>query len=100
MQARQQPESDVLRDPAFVLLRLPVKLEGADGAEGGEDGVEDYEIHVVAEVDPDADEEGEVGQDEGGVYIVEGFGRLASDQIPECHGTGRKRVDLQQGRSR
>ena len=85
LQARQQPESDVLRDPAFILLGLPIELEGADGAESGEDGVEDYEVHVVAEVDPDADEEGEVGEDDGGVYVIEGFGCLTSDQIPDFH---------------
>ena len=58
------------------MLGIPVELEGADGAEGGEDGVEDCEIDVVSEVDPDADEEGEVGKDEGGVEVVEGFGSL------------------------
>ena len=113
MQARQQPESDVLRNPAFILLCLPVELEGADGAESGEDGVEDYQIHVVPEVDPDAHEEGEVREDQWGVYVVEGFGCLVSDQIPDLRegDTGweenaavrwnkTKRADLQQGRNR
>ena len=30
----------------------------------------------MAEVDPDADEEGEEGEDEGGIEVVEGFGCL------------------------
>ena len=58
------------------MLGIPVELVGADGAEGGEDGVEDYEVNVVPEIHPDADEEGEVGKDEGGVEVVEGFGSL------------------------
>ena len=65
-----------MTDPAFILLGIPVEIEGADGAEGGEGGVEDDEVDVVAEVDPDADEEGEEGEDEGGVEVVEGFGGL------------------------
>lgn len=70
MQASEQGESDVLADPAFVLLGVPIEVEGADGAEGGEGGVEDDEVDVVAEVDPDADEESEEGEDEGGVEVV------------------------------
>ena len=31
----------------------------------------------MAEVDPDADEEAEVGDHDGGVEVVERFGRLA-----------------------
>ena len=65
-----------MADPAFILLGIPVEVEGADGAEGGESGVEDDEVDVVAEVDPDANEEGEEGEDEGGVEVVEGFGCL------------------------
>ena len=76
LQASEQGESDVLADPAFILLGVPVEIEGADGAEGGEGGIEDDEVDVVAEVDPDADEEGEEGEDEGGVEVVEGFGGL------------------------
>lgn len=70
LQASQQGEGDVLADPAFVLLGVPVEVEGANGAEGGEGGVEDDEIDVVPEVDPDADEEGEEGEYEGGVEVV------------------------------
>ena len=70
LQASEQGESDVLADPAFVLLGVPIEVEGADGAEGGEGGVEDDEVDVVAEVDPDADEESEEGEDEGGVEVV------------------------------
>ena len=76
LQTSQQGEGDVLADPAFILLGIPVEVEGANGAEGGEGGVEDDEVDVVAEIDPDADEEGEEGEDEGGVEVVEGFGCL------------------------
>jgi len=52
-----------LTDPTFVLFGIPVELEGADGGEGGEYGVQDDDVDVVPEVDPDADKEGEVGED-------------------------------------
>ena len=58
------------------MLGFPVEFEGANSAEGGEGGIEDDEVDVVAEVDPDADEEGEEGEYEGGVEVVEGFGCL------------------------
>jgi len=35
LQSKQQGKRDDLRDPAFVLLGLPVELVGANGAEGG-----------------------------------------------------------------
>ena len=70
-----------MADPAFILLGVPVEFEGADGAEGGEGGVEDDEVDVVAEVDPDADEEGEKGEYEGGVEVVQGFGCLEKQMI-------------------
>ena len=65
-----------MAERAFILLGVPVEFEGANSAEGGEGGVEDDEVDVVAEVDPDADEEGEEGEDEGGVKVVQGFGCL------------------------
>lgn len=58
------------------MLRLPVQLEGAYGSEGGEDGVEDIEVDIVAKIDPNANEEGKPGHDDGMMRIVEGFGRL------------------------
>ena len=68
-----------MADPAFVLLGVPVEGEGADGGEGAEgvdDGVQDEDVEVVAQVDPDADKEGEVGDRDGGGDVVEGFGGL------------------------
>lgn len=76
MERRQQRKGDVLTERALVLLRLPVQLKGAYGPEGGEDGVEDIEVDVVAKIDPDANEEGKPGHDDGMVRVVEGFGRL------------------------
>ena len=57
-------------------MGFPIKLEGADGAEGGENGVNDAEVDVVAEVDPDANEHGKIGDDNGGGEVIEGFGCL------------------------
>lgn len=57
----QEAEGDVLADPALVLLRLPVQLEGTDGAELGEDGPEDLQVQHVSEINPNSDEQGEIG---------------------------------------
>ncbi len=76
LQRGEQAEDDDLREPALVLARLPVDLEGADGLELGQDGVEDAQVDVVAEVGPDEDEEAEVGPAVDGVEVVEGFGGL------------------------
>lgn len=81
LEADEQAEGDVLADPAFVLLRVPVEGEGAhvgEGAPGEDDGADDEEVEVVAEVDPDADEEGEVRDGDGGGEVVECFGCLCA----------------------
>lgn len=65
-----------MRDPTLVLLSLPVELKGTDGAEGGEGGVDDEEIDVVAEIDPDQDEEGEERDHDWGGNVVERFRSL------------------------
>lgn len=59
------------------MLASPVEFEGAEGLELREDCVEDDEVDVVAEVGPDADEEAEVGDRDGGVEVIEGFGGLS-----------------------
>jgi hypothetical protein len=70
LQTRQQRKANVLRDPAFILLRLPVEFEGPDGGEIGEDRVQDLEVEVVARVAPDAHKEEEVGAGYAGVDVV------------------------------
>jgi hypothetical protein len=65
-----------VRERRFVLLGCPVKDVGANGLEFVELGPEDAEVEVVAQVDPGADEETEVGADEGVVEVIEGFGCL------------------------
>lgn len=77
LQAREQGEGNVLRDPALVLLGVPIELEGADGSEGSGNGVEDDNIDVVAEVDPDGNEDAEVRGDDSKVEVGEGFGSLS-----------------------
>ena len=79
LQHGQQAEGDVLRDPALVLLGVPIEDEVADSAEGArrqEDFGQDDEVDVVPEVGPDEDEEGEVVDCDGGLDVVEGFGGL------------------------
>jgi hypothetical protein len=72
LQHGQEAEGDGLRDPAFVLLRLPVEDVGTDGGEFavGEEGIEDLEVEEVAGVGPDADEGDEVGDCEARVEVV------------------------------
>lgn len=76
MQAAQQAEGDPLCKRGLVLLGLPIELERAYGAEIGEGRVEEDQVDVVAQVDPDEDEEAEVGSDDGGVEVIECFGGL------------------------
>ena len=63
------------------MLRVPVELKWADGAEGGEDGVEDEDVDVVPEVDPDGHEDGEVRENDGGVQVIERFGCLLESKL-------------------
>ncbi len=58
---------------AFVLPRFPVEVEGADSAELGEGCIEDDYVDVVAEINPDDDEEAEIRANDGGVQIIECF---------------------------
>lgn len=76
LQRGQQRKGDDVGDPALVLLRLPVELVGPNGAEFGEDGVEDAQVDVVAEVDPDEDVCDVDGDDERAVDVMERFGEL------------------------
>lgn len=76
LQRGQQRKGDDVGDPALVLLRLPVELVGPDSAELGEDGVEDAQVDVVAEVDPDKDVCDVDGDDERAVNVVERLGEL------------------------
>ena len=55
---------------AFVLLGFPVEIKGADGGKGGEGGVDDAEINVMTEVDPDGHEDGEVRDGDGGLDVM------------------------------
>ena len=77
LQRCQQPKSDILADPTFILLRDPIQIKGSNGAELGEGGVKDYKVEVVAAVDPDADEEGEVRDGDGGIEVAADLGRLS-----------------------
>lgn len=76
LEGGEEGESDVLRDPAFVLLGLPVEFEWADGGKFGDNRPEYFEVQVMSHVCPDTHEQEEIGADEGGVEIVEDFGRL------------------------
>lgn len=91
-----------MTDPAFVLLGVPIELEGANGSEGGEGRVEDNKVDIVAQVDPGADENGEVWEDQRGVEIIEGFGRLWTLAVSCCRASGEseRKIDLPRGRSR
>lgn len=99
LQAGQQDQGDVLREPALELLARPVQLEGPDGAELGEERVEDAQVEVVAHVDPHRHEDGKVGHLQRAVDVVEGLGGLFfGGQYQEKAFLGER--DSQQGRSR
>lgn len=56
LQGDEEGCGNVLADPAFVLLRLPVELKGSDVTVGGEEGPDDLEVEKMTEVDPHAHE--------------------------------------------
>lgn len=76
LKSGQQRGRNGLRYPAFELAAGPVQLVGPDRAEFGEDGVDDFEVQVVAQVDPDENEKGKVGCLHHAVNVVQGFGGL------------------------
>lgn len=88
-----------MREVALVLACGPVELIGTDSLELGELRVEDLEVKVVAQVDPGAHEEGEVGSDEGVVEVIEDFGGLFWLAL-YLNVVGGGREYLLQGRSR
>lgn len=73
-----------MRQSALVLLGLPDDAVGADGLEFVPFGEKDAEVEVVAHVDPDDDEEAEVGADEGMVDVVQGLRSLPDFSIVTC----------------
>lgn len=74
LEGDEEGGGDGLAERALVLLRVPVELEGADGAELSEEGVDDLEVDEVAEIDPDEDEDGEEGRGDGVVEVVKALG--------------------------
>ena len=54
----------------------------------------------MAEVEPDADEEAEVGAGDGGIEVVEDFGCLQQCELAMCFLLENAVEDLQQGRNR
>ena len=88
-----------MADPAFVLLGHPIEGVGADGAEFGQRGVQDDEVEIVAAVDPYADEEGEVGDGDGGVEVGADFGGLSKQRLLANVTEVMSNLDSRQGRS-
>ena len=76
LQGCQQYEGDVLADPAFVLLSLPVQLKGANIFEVVQSGDKKSNVEIVTHVGPDEHEEGEIRDNQGGVEVIQGFGCL------------------------
>ena len=54
-------------------MGLPVQLIWANGAECGEDSIDDGEVDVVTEIDPNAHEKGEIRDCKWMIEVVEGF---------------------------
>lgn len=76
LQAGEQRHGDVVGNPALVLLRLPVELVRPNRLELVESGPEDAEVEIVAQVEPDEDEECEIRSHQGVIQVVEDFGCL------------------------
>lgn len=76
LETGEQAKGDVLTDPTFILLCLPVQVEWSDGTELGENGPKNLQVDVVAQVYPDSDKGSEVRWCNVGIEIVECFGGL------------------------
>lgn len=97
LQAGKQRESDVLTDPAFVLLCFPVQLERPDSPELGQNGPEDFQVDDVPKVDPCDNERAEVGHGEDGIEVVQCLRSLPNRQYSLreglVHHTARKKSE-------
>ena len=69
-----------MADPTLVLLSLPIEFEGPDGTEFGRCCVKNREVDVVAQVDPDEDEEEEVRANDDGIQVIQGFRGLVTKE--------------------
>lgn len=72
----QQGKGDDVRDPAFILLSLPIEFVGTDSPELREQGVKNTQVQVVSQIDPCKDIESVKGDDQIRSGVVEGFGDL------------------------
>jgi hypothetical protein len=62
-----------MRQLAFILFRRPIEFVGPNRLELVELGIKNSEVQVMPEINPSADEEGEIGANEGMIEVVEGF---------------------------
>lgn len=72
----QQGKGNDVRDPAFILLSLPIEFVGTDSPELREQGVKNTQVQVVSQIDPCKDIESVKGDDQIRSGVVEGFGDL------------------------
>lgn len=72
----EKDKGDNIRDPALVLLRLPVQLVRPHGSELCQQRVEDPDVQVVSEIDPDADVQGIDWPNESAFEIMKRLGDL------------------------
>ena len=70
LQAGEQCESDVLANPALVLLCFPVQFKRPDGSKGRDYGIKYVEVQVVTKVRPHSDEQTKVWSRYGELKIV------------------------------
>lgn len=65
LQTREKCKSNVLRNPALVLLCFPVEFKGPNRGKFGKNGPENAEVDVMAKIDPDGGKKGIKGTNDG-----------------------------------
>ena len=73
LETAEHSDGDELREAALIAVFGPAEFKWTDGSECGESGPENAAVDVVAEIDPDRGEDGEIRADKGGVDVVEAF---------------------------
>src|SRR5271154_4306025 len=98
LETSKQSESDVLRDPALVLLSFPVQFKWAHSTEFGQGCPKDSQIEVVSKVDPNTDKHSIKWSDDDRVQVVQRFGGLGIG-VSQAENERSEKLNILPGRS-
>lgn len=85
LQSKDQGENNWLRDPALVLLSVPVQSVVTNGLKLSQNRPKNTQVDPVSEVDPHKDKEDEERTGKNRVQVVQGL-RCSQKEIRDIHG--------------